>query len=318
MKRIPLALVFAALVACGRLDAQSDASSGVVPGADVAPSGGEVQPTPSFASAPELLPFLGAPPLWNLDRAQTIDVMREFFNGDPVSRFGLPESCSGESSSWVKCEGAVWEKFGVDSAATALKREFHLSVFAVEGSGPVWVAWLYDWSYYESNGYNEDHIFTPAGILTHRGLWSWQAYHDAIEEAETSDMYGRINDAIEGASEGYWTPYAYGQFGGEDIFMGAPVATADGWAVPLTMGLTGCHACQSEFAGRFAIDFAADGTPTGVRFLDHCYYPDDVARPWAADPAVLEIKAEIPACEPHTAYDGSVSPFQRFTMDPTS
>lgn len=324
VKRTPMLLAAALLlIGCGRLEPDPVAAEP----SGTAPPVQQVDPSPTFAPAPDLLPFSGEPPIWDADMEVTADLFHHFLayvNPDEgesdeelLARYGLPSGCNGLGDAprlgFDECLGKLLAAAGASSESLALLRDLHLMVLAVQGPGPVWVAWLYDTNFYESNGYNSNYIFTPSGVLTDNGLWSWQSYHDAIDAAMASSMYQRIDEGL----FPYLAGVSYGQFGGEDRFLGTPVETADGWTVPLTMGLTGCHACQSEFAGRFAIDFTAEGTPSGMRFIDHCYYVDDVARPWATDQAIAALKADLPACDPHTPYDGSVSPFQRFTMEPS-
>lgn len=323
MKRTALLLAVLLIAGCGRLEAGSMAAES--PGSTQPDQ--QVEPATTFAPKPDLLPYAGEPPIWNLDMTVTADLFHHFLgyvNPDTgesdeelLERYGLSSGCNGMGDAprlgFDDCLGKLLAAAGASSESLALLRDFHLIVLEVQGPGPVWVAWLYDTNDYESNGYNPDYIFTPSGVLTDDGLWSWQSYQDAIDAAKASAEFQMIDDAL----FPYLAGASYGQFGGEDRFMGTPIETANGWTVPLTMGLTGCHACQSEFAGRFEIDFTTDGTPAGVRFIDHCYYVDDIDRPWATDETVIALKADLPVCDPHTRYDGSVSPFQRFTMEPS-
>lgn len=307
MRRFSFLVATLLLIGCGRMDGASPQSG----------SAEAVEPVPSRTpiAAPELLHLLGEPPIWDLDMTVTAELFHHFVGAlrpdegesdeELLVRYGLPSGCNGRGDApalgFDDCFGKVLEDAGASPESVALLRDFGVIVRAVEGSGPVWVAWLFDISYYDSNGFNANYVFTPSGILTKEILWSLPAYQDAIEAAKASADYSQIDEAL----SPYLTGASYGQFGGEDNFLGAPVESTDGWTVPLTMGLTGCHACESEFAGRFAIDFTPEGALEGVRFIDHCYYEDEV-REWAADPAILAVKATIPTCEPHSPHDGSV------------
>lgn len=291
-----LAVSVLALAACGRAtgaaDAEASASESAVPVSS--PIDGD--PLPSFIT------WDGEVPVWPLTWADTESILLNFdwgYSDDGGAAWraanGFPETCNpsdgGHEPPFDECVGKALADAGVGADARRLFQEHSLTIFALDGTGPVKVADLYDWTYYGSNGTNPDMIVTPRGIMA---AWvTWTARIQAFDEAYATDSFQRILTATD--PEGYGLSFA--QYGGQTDVFGSPEQTDAGWTVPFTTRLAGCHACITVFAGEFAVDFTAEGAPSGMRFLGFCAYPDTPTRPIQGDPAMISaLAAELPAC----------------------
>lgn len=272
-------------------------------------------PSPSLVGEPALVRFEGStPPLWSLSYEETETLVWWIFGlwGSPPE--GTPTECVEHvpdreyvlSERSRLCMERIFYDRGVSEAAVDLFWRSHLMLFAAKGLGPVWVGHLVDWDYYDTNGNNADAIVVPGGILEPGRQDEWRPWAQAAELARRSDLFGEIEDALWPDITTPWgdpgPSLTFGQYGGQDTELSAPVAVADGWTVPVTMRLAGCHACISEFAGRFSFDFSPSGIPTGVRFVGWCAYPTHPSNEWTNAAQVAAIAAELEPCDATPAF----------------
>ena len=215
----------------------------------------------------------------------------------------MPEECYaiqlGEGNPYPKdrCLYPVLRELGVSEDAIRYYDETNgTMVLGLAGDGPVKVAHMW-WGPFGSNDYPEAQILTPLGFMMATPV-EWAPYAAAQEEATRSDVLPRII-----AATGEGTPYGFVPVYPWQIH--EPVATATGWSIATTSQISGsCHACGVEFAGRFVLEFALDGTPTGARFDGFCAFASEALegngqRVEGADAdAIAALKAELPVCEP--------------------
>lgn len=290
MRRSASALIAAVLLAgCGRTVAPP---SEPLEGGDSSISSAVSPPAPSSLDSPAILEWSGDAPVWPLGFAETADAL--------LGRTELPAPCLRDAEkAREECLRTYFAERGVSEAALDLLFMYDFSVFGVEGEGPVQVAWVWDWTNLGWNYYNANYIFTPEGILKELERSEWRAYGDALAAASEAETLARINEALP-----EFGGVGFSAWGGQDSYFGAPEETPTGWTVPFTMRISGCHACFTPFAGRFAFDFTVNGSAETVRFVDFCAYP---SAPEASQPeAVMALQAELPVCAPNTPYDGSV------------
>lgn len=315
--RVPRALLIAALLAsaCARTLAPAADSDTGSPSPDPPSSEGPTFPSRALSDAPVVTGYEGsAPPIWSLSFDETEPLVWWIFGLFGPEPEGTPTECVEQvpdrdyvlSERSQACMERIFSAHGVSEAAVDLLWRSHLMVFAVAGTGPVWVGDLVDWDYYDTNGANADAIVIPGGILEVGSQDGWRPWAEASEAALTSKLFGEIEEALWPDITTPWgepgPPLRFGQYGGEDTELSLPVATPDGWSVPVTMRLAGCHACISEFAGRFSFDFSATGDPTGVRFLGWCTYSTHSSNPWTNQDQVAAIMARLAPCDSRPAF----------------
>lgn len=296
IRRVVLALIATVLIAsCGRTSAPTSE-----PSSEIAPSGSTAAsppPPPPNLDSPAMLEWSGKAPVWSLGFAETADALLARYYPD---RAELPAACLRDAEKVREaCLRTFFSERGVSDAALDLLFAHDISVFGVEGDGPVQVAWVWDWTNLGWNYYNANYIFTPQGILKELERSTWDAYRDALATAGETETFARINEALPELGG-----VGFSAWGGQDSYFGAPEETPTGWTVPFTMRISGCHACITQFAGRFAFDFTADGAAEDAHFVDFCVYPYDPEADRSE--AVTALEDELPVCSSNTPYDGSV------------
>ncbi|MFM8530748.1 MAG: hypothetical protein ACKOD2_13950, partial [Ilumatobacteraceae bacterium] len=257
---------------------------------------------------PVFVPVAGDPPIWGASQSATEDVMYEFLYpfGDPRNLPDLPPDCvdvtvRGEEISPHKrdCIDRVLTGRGVTARALEFYWASNLSIYSVEGPGPVWLAHVMDWRYFSSNGVNADAIFATGGIIEPSLQKEWPPYVEAIAQATDTGVFTRIADALAPELTDPWgdpgPPLGFAQYGGQDTALGPPVRFGDGWAVPVTLWLASCHACGFPFAIRISFDFDGEGYSTGVRFLGWCHGTVTPTM-WTNGEALAAIAAELQTC----------------------
>ena len=261
-------------------------------------------------AAPTFQPWSGGDPTWPLSVADSDRLIFAYTEGftakDDPAKDGfprMPEECYaiqlGEGSPYPKdrCLYPVLRELGVSEDAIRYYDETNgTMVLGLVGDGPVKVAHMW-WGPFGSNDYPEAQILTPLGFMMATPV-EWAPYAAAQEEATRSDVLPRII-----AATGEGTPYSFVPVYPWQIH--EPVGSATGWSVATTSRISGsCHACGVEFAGRFVLEFALDGTPTGARFDGFCAFASEALdgngqRVEGADAdAIAALKAELPVCEP--------------------
>lgn len=295
-------------VACGRAvppGAEGDAAEPLPPASESLP----VVPLIVLRDDPVLIAFEGeTPPIWSLDYEESETILWWIFGMWGSAPDGTPEECVERvpergydlSQHARDCMERVFASRGLSEEAVGLFWRSHLTIFSVEGPGPVWVGETMDWDLYDTNGTNADTIVVPGGVLEIGAQWEWRAWSEASDEARSMEVFGRIEEAVAPDVNTPWgepgPPLVFGAFGSQTTELGVPAPYADGWAVPVTSRLAGCHACITDFAGRFSFDFSATGVPLGVRFLGWCAYPLSDWREWKNQEQVASLVAELAPC----------------------
>lgn len=251
-------------------------------------------------------------PLWNVPLDSTEEVIDVFFHGGfltgmrPKTLADIPDDCraldtrGGDANPAARdCVDRILTYRGVDRRALDLFWAANVSIFGLAGAGPVKVADIMDWRYYGSNGVNADMIVTVDGILDIGKQKEWRPYVEATAQARSAEVFTRITEAVAPEVNTPWgepgPTLTFAQWGGQDTELGQVVGNADGWAVPVTLRLTGCHSCETPFAARFAFDFSEIGIATDVRFLGWCHYTVDPTS-WTNRDALSDIASDLPDC----------------------
>lgn len=284
-------------------------------------AGGDVPTDPPETSStdvihptedPVLIDLDGPAPLWNVSLDITEEVIDVFFEGGwltggkPRTMEDIPDDCATlkpyggwENPALRDCVDRILTERGLDRPALDLFWSADVSIFGLTGAGPVKIVDIIDWRCCGSNGVNADMILTADGILDIGKQKEWRPYLEATTEATSAEVFTRISEAVAPEVNTPWgepgPPLTFAQWGGQDTELGEVVRTAGGWAVPVNLILTGCHACETPFVARFAFDFSEVGVATGVRFLGWC---DNAFDPmsWTNVDALTDIASELPDC----------------------
>lgn len=246
--------------------------------------------------------FLSPPPIWSLGVEQSRRIFGVFVAGDwqTPEYWGIPESCD-------ECMYPYFARLGVSRDALSLFHDFSLSVSAVAGEGPVWVAETYDWTTFDTNydGATPNLIFTPDGIIDVSGSIDGRldlGLPPVFPEAFASDVDERIGEVAEKVGWGPASDIYLGVYSENyEVPLAPPRRTASGWSIPFRVQSGGgIHCCSYPFWARFELDLDARGEATGLRFLEWCYV-DRVTfgsggLPEAWPKVVQDLGASLSAC----------------------
>lgn len=330
VKRIPVLVGTLAvlLAACGGQDVSVVAEPSADPTEDTIgdwysegpPPIGE--PTPyAELDSPELIPWTGEPPIWDLPPAEMGDIATGVYtviNYRPRDAYEPVRDRCGEvewnqplydlvtgNPQLEECLRPYLEERGVGASALDLFFTTGIVVFALQGEGPVWVARGQDYDMWGSSGFRVTFIFTPDGILDvadHSSVISvegWPSLGRALDEAHSQPGMQAVR-----AADPTRGPEIEFQNYGETMYVAAPVRTEYGWSVPFAWEARSCHACSVPILGRFVIDFTAEGSVAGVRFVDLCYLVDFEPQDDSESALVSEDRYGLPGCSLPDRYVG--------------
>lgn len=284
-RRAALLSFFLLAAACGRLSgAASDGDAGSA----------MALPPPD---GPTITAWTGGDPTWSFPQRETEELLSHYEQGqeldgyprmaDDACYFGDPEL---RTLSNEECVDPILRQLGVGDEAIRFYREYALIVYERVGDGPVEVARV-SWG-----PWGAQDTTAPAFIMLPNGFMSatpieWNRFVAAMDEARAADDFARIRAATGD------TGLDLGTNIGTAVYLNAPVRTADGWEVEVTMQLLNCMACDQPFAARLVIGFTSTGVPETVRFDGYCHFDYSPTDFPPADPAAFdELKDELPLC----------------------